>query len=351
MYLQDKLVYKLLKKTVELKASDLYLVANSYPQIRIDGKLENITSSTLTAQSVEKLIYEILEPEEKEKIIKSIEIDKSITVDGLGRFRVNIYKTLGNISAVFRVIPIEIKTLDELQTPLIFKELAKKEKGLILVTGSTGSGKSTTIAGIINEINQNFSKHIVTIEDPVEFIHENQKSLFSYREVGSDTESFNSALKYLLRQAPDVILIGEIRDSQTMRTALTASETGHLVLSTLHTNSAISTLSRVLNLFKGDEQNMIRNQLSNTLVAVISQNLVPKVGGGRKAIFEILLNNVAVSNLINEDKISQIYSTMQLSTISGMITQSESLKKAIKNSEITQNEALAIANLPKEILT
>jgi twitching motility protein PilT len=347
---ESKPIFKLLEITIKNGASDLFLVANSFPKIRVDGVLNNISSSVLTAQTVEKLIFDLLTPDEIKNITeKNSEIDKSFKIENLGRFRVNIYKAIGTVSAVFRVIPLRIKSLDELQAPEIFKNLAKKEKGLILVTGSTGSGKSTTIAGIIDEINKNFSKHIITIEDPVEFIHENKKSLFSYREVGKDTVDFKSGLKYLLRQAPDVILIGEIRDSETMRTALTASETGHLVLATLHTNSAVSTLNRILNLFDGNEQNSVKSQLSNSLISIISQTLVPKIKGGRKAIYEILLNNSAVSNLIREDKISQIYSTMQLASNTGMITQSSSLKTAIKNSEISKEEAFLIANQPEEI--
>ena len=258
---------------------------------------------------------------------------------------------MGDVAAAFRVIPTKIPSIDELGAPQIYKELIKREKGLILVTGPTGSGKSTTLASMLNEINITERKHIITIEDPVEFIHENKQSLFSHRNVGSDTNSFSNALKYALREDPDVILIGEMRDKETISAALTAAETGHLVFGTLHTNSSAQTINRIIDVFSGDEQPQIRAQLSTSLVAVISQALVPKIGGGRVAVPEILITNPAIANLIREDKVHQIYSQMQLGQgASGMQTQTQVLVNLVKSGIIEKDDALRFSTRPDELM-
>ena len=249
------------------------------------------------------------------------------------------------------MIPLEIPTLDAFNSPPVFRELIKKEKGLILVTGPTGSGKSTTLASMLNEINLTQRKHIITIEDPVEFVHKNNKSLFSQRDVGDDTKSFASALKYALRQDPDIILIGEMRDAETIGAALTAAETGHLVFGTLHTNSAPGTINRIIDVFEGEEQAQIRAQLATSLVAVISQSLIPKVPKGKVAAQEILITNPAISNLIREDKVHQIYSQMQLNqTQTQMTTQTQELIKFLQQKIITKENALKNSNRPSELL-
>jgi len=275
----------------------------------------------------------------------------SFLLPNIGRFRANYYRALGTIGAAFRIIPIDIPSLDDLGAPQIYKKLIKREKGLILVTGPAGSGKSTTLAAMLNEINRNEHKHIVTIEDPVEFIHHNKKSLFSHRGVGEDTRSFSTALKYAMRQDPDIILVGEMRDKETIEAALTAAETGHLVFATLHTSSAPGTIHRIIDVFKGDEQAQIRAMLSSSLVAVIAQSLLPKLDGGRVAASEIMVTNHAISNLIREDKVHQIYSQMQLGQgDTGMQTQTQALLKFVKDGKISRSTAQQYANKPDEIV-
>jgi twitching motility protein PilT len=254
------------------------------------------------------------------------------------------------MAAAFRTIPIDVPSLDDLGSPEVYKKLVKREKGLILVTGPTGSGKSTTLAAMLNEINMTEQKHVVTVEDPVEFIHQNKKSVFSHRGVGEDTNSFAIALKYAMRQDPDIILIGEMRDKETIEAALTAAETGHLVFGTLHTSSAAGTINRIIDVFNGDEQPQIRAMLASSLVAVIAQALLPKMGGGRVAASEILITNHAISNLIREDKVHQIYSQMQLGQgDTGMQTQTQALQKFLREGKISKDVALQFANKPKEL--
>ena len=305
-------IKKLLQSIVKHGASDLHLVADTEPQIRLDGALKPVNLPKLTGEDIEEMCYSMITEKQKQHFEENDELDFALFLPGIGRFRANYYRTLGNVAAAFRVIPIEIPSLDDLGTPPIFKKLIKREKGLILVTGPTGSGKSTTLAALLNEINLNEQKHIVTVEDPVEFIHTNKKAVFSHRGVGEDTKSFATALKYAMRQDPDIILIGEMRDKEAIEAALTAAETGHLVFGTLHTSSAPGTINRIIDVFTGDEQPQIRAMISISLVAVIAQALLPKLGGGRVASFEILVTNHAISNLIREDKVRQIYSQMQL---------------------------------------
>jgi len=343
-------IKKLLQSVVKYGASDLHLVSRSEPQVRVDGTLKPVNLPKLVGEDIEEMCYSVLTEKQKQEFEEHQELDFALFLPGIGRFRANYYKTLGDMAAAFRIIPIEIPSLDDLGSPTVYKELIQREKGLILVTGPTGSGKSTTLAAMLNEINLTENKHIVTVEDPVEFIHQNKKSVFSHRGVGEDTESFAQALKYAMRQDPDIILIGEMRDKETIEAALTAAETGHLVFGTLHTSSAPGTVNRIIDVFSGDEQPQIRAMISSSLVAVISQSLLPKMNGGRLAIPEILVTNHAISNLIREDKVHQIYSSMQLGQgSSGMQTQTQGLEKAVKSGLISKETALQYANKPDEL--
>jgi len=344
-------IKKLLKSVLAFESSDLHLVVGSEPQIRIDKELRPLNLPVLDAQEVEEMAYSLIEDKQKKVFEEENELDFSFELQGIGRFRANYYRTIHGIGCAFRMIPIDVPTLDEYGNPPVFKELIKKEKGLILVTGPTGSGKSTTLASMLHEINLTERRHIITIEDPVEFVHKNIKSLFSQRDVGSNTNSFATALKYSLRQDPDVILIGEMRDAETISAALTAAETGHLVFATLHTNSAPSTINRIIDVFSGDEQPQIRAQLASSLVAVISQTLIPRVGGGKVATQEILITNPAIQNQIREDKVHQIYSQMQLNQQeTHMTTQTQQLIELLQKNIISKENAIKNSNRPEELL-
>jgi twitching motility protein PilT len=344
-------VKKLLKSVMAYGSSDLHLVVGSEPQIRIDKELRPLNLAVLNAKDIEEMAYSLIEDKQKKEFEEHNELDFSFELKGIGRFRANYYRTIGGIGCAFRMIPIEIPTLDAYGNPPVFKELVKKEKGLILVTGPTGSGKSTTLASMLHEINITERRHIITIEDPVEFVHKNEKSLFSQRDVGQDTASFAAALKYALRQDPDVILIGEMRDAETIGAALTAAETGHLVFGTLHTNSAPGTINRIIDVFDGEEQAQIRAQLATSLVAVISQTLIPRVGGGKVATQEILITNPAIQNQIREDKVHQIYSQMQLNQQeTKMTTQTQQLVELLQKKVITKENAIKNSNRPDELI-
>ena len=346
----DLTLDQLLKTVAAHGASDLHLVTNSEPQIRIDGGLQPLDLPKMTRNQIQTLAYSIITETQKKNFEEHRELDFAIELPGIGRFRGNYYHERDNIAAAFRIIPQDMPTLEGFGMPLILKELMHREKGLVLVTGPTGSGKSTTMAAMINEINKTMHKHILTIEDPVEFIHPHNKSLVSHRTVEQDTESFATALKYALRQDPDVIYVGEMRDTETIRNAIMAAETGHLVLGTLHTNSAAQTVNRIINVFPADEQALIRTQLSMTLQAVVSQVLIPKLEGGRKAILEIMTNTPAIANLIREDKLHQVYAQMQLNqAVTQMQTQAQELLKAVRSREISQENALRYASNLEEV--
>ncbi len=344
-------IKKLLKSVLAFNASDLHLVVGSEPQIRIDTELRALNLPILSAKDVETMAYSLIEDKKKKIFEEELELDFSVELKDVGRFRANYYLTIHGIACAFRMIPIDIPTLDEYGNPPIFKELIKKEKGLILVTGPTGSGKSTTLASMLHEVNKTERRHIITIEDPVEFVHRNDKSLFSQRDVGSSTKSFAKALKSSLRQDPDIILIGEMRDVETIGAALTAAETGHLVFGTLHTNSAPSTINRIIDVFNGDEQPQVRAQLASSLIAVVSQSLIPKIGKGKVATQEILISNPAIQNQIREDKVHQIYSQMQLNQQETfMTTQTQQLFDLITKNVITKENAIKSSNRPDELL-
>jgi len=341
---------QLLKSIKDYKASDLHLNVNSEPMLRIDGKLTPLNLPKLTKEDVIELCYSVLTERQKSLLEDELELDFSFEIPNVARFRANYYFERENLAAAFRIIPERPLSLDELNAPEIFKKIVRKEKGLILVTGPTGSGKSTTLAAMINEINESFAKHILTIEDPIEFVHQHKKSLVSQREVGRDTKAFLNALKSALREDPDVILIGEMRDKETIGAAITAAETGHLVMGTLHTNSAIQTINRIVNVFPANEQEQIRTQLSMAILAVISQSLLPKIGGGRVAAHEIMINNPAIANLIRENKIAQIYSQMQLNQgATGMQTMNQVLAEYVRRHMIDKETAMAYSTKPEEL--
>ncbi len=344
-------IRKLLKSVIALDSSDLHLVVGSEPQIRIDKELKALKLAPLSAKDVEEMAYALLEDKQKKEFEENNELDFRFELENIGRFRANYYRTIHGIACAFRMIPIEIPPLDKFGNNPILKELVKREKGLILVTGPTGSGKSTTLASMLHEINLTERRHIITIEDPVEFIHINNKSLFSQRDVGSCTDSFAAAIKYSLRQDPDIIFIGEMRDAETIGAALTAAETGHLVFGTLHTNSAPGTINRIIDVFEGEKQAQVRAQLAASLVAVVAQSLIPRVGGGKVSTQEILISNPAIANLVREDKVHQIYSQMQLNQKeTNMTTQTEELLELLREKKITKENAIKNSNRPEELI-
>ncbi len=317
----DISISTLLALAVELKASDLHLSANCPPMVRIDGQLRKLEFDEISAEKIKSLVFSIMTSDQQEKFITHKDIDFGYTDHGLGRFRVNCFIQLRGCSAVFRVIADTVPDIDQLNLlDIIYSDFIYREQGLILVTGPTGSGKSTTLSAMINHINQTTEKHIITIEDPVEFIHHPKQSLIQQREVGSNTLTFHSALKAALREDPDIILIGELRDLESMRLALTAAETGHLVLASLHTQSAPKTVDRIVDVFPAEEQTRARVQLAESLTGVISQRLYPLETGGRVGCYEVMVNTPAISNLIREGKTSQIESAIQSGRQFGMQT-------------------------------
>ncbi len=333
-------IAELLTFSVKNKASDLHLSAGLPPMIRVDGDIRRINIPALDHKEVHALIYDIMNDKQRKDYEEFFETDFSFALPGVARFRVNAFNQERGAAAVFRTIPSEVLSLEDLKAPKFFEELCKKPRGLVLVTGPTGSGKSTTLAAMINYINSNDYAHILTVEDPIEFVHESQKCLINQREVHRDTQSFNNALRSALREDPDIILVGEMRDLETIRLALTAAETGHLVFGTLHTTSAAKTIDRIIDVFPAAEKDMIRAMLSESLQAVISQTLMKKVGGGRIAAHEIMVGTAAIRNLIREAKVAQMYSAIQTGRKEGMQTLDQNLKELVDRGYVTSKIAL-----------
>jgi twitching motility protein PilT len=344
-------LHQLLKAMVEKGASDLHITTGSAPQLRIDGRLVPLKTAPLTPVETKQLCYSILTDAQKHRFEEDSELDLSFGVKGLSRFRANVFLQRGAVAGAFRTIPFKMLSFTELGLPPVVAELAKKPRGLILVTGPTGSGKSTTLASIIDKINTERHEHIITIEDPIEYLHPHKSCVVNQREVGADTHGFKKALKHILRQDPDVVLIGEMRDLETIEAALVISETGHLAFATLHTNSAVQTINRILDVFPPHQQPQIRAQLSFVLEGVLTQNLVPRAGGqGRVLATEVMVPNAAIRNLIREDKVHQIYSQMQMGQAKfGMQTFNQSLAGLVARRLITVDDALGRSSDPEEL--
>jgi twitching motility protein PilT len=334
-------ITELLAFSVKNKASDLHLSAGLPPIIRVDGEMRKLNIPALDHKEVHALIFEIMNDKQRKEYEENLETDFSFEVKDLSRFRVNAFVQNRGAAAVLRTIPSEILSLDDLGAPQIFKDIINQPTGIILVTGATGSGKSTTLAAMVDHINSTKREHILTIEDPIEFVHENKLCVLNQREVHRDTHSFNNALRSALREDPDIILVGELRDLETIRLAISAAETGHLVFGTLHTNSAPKTIDRLIDVFPAAEKSMIRSMLSESLRAVISQTLLKKVGGGRVAAHEIMLGIPAIRNLIREDKVPQMYSVIQTGQSHGMQTMDQCLQRLVAQGVITAQDAAA----------
>lgn len=342
---------ELLKRMVTLDASDLHICAGTPPAYRIHGILERLDTTTLAPKDTHDLVKSVMTERQYNTFKKELELDFSIGVEGASRYRVNAYLDRGSVAAAFRMIPYKVRTFSELNLPPIIAKLSDKPRGLVLVTGPTGSGKSTTLAAMIDSINSNKKTHIITMEDPIEYLHRHKKAVINQREVNADTHSFAAALKSILRQDPDIVLLGEMRDPETIAAALTVSETGHLTFATLHTNSAVQTVNRIIEVFPAHQQAQIRTQLSFVLEGVISQQLLPtKDGNGRALALEVMVTTPAIRNLIRDDKVHQIYSAMLSGQgSSGMITMSQSLIDLAKRRIISEDMALSMATVPEEV--
>ena len=342
----------LLEEMIEKEASDLHITAGERPKLRVDGDMTDSSApEILTAKDTLQLAYSVLTENQKKRFETEDELDFSFGIQNLARFRGNVFKQRGCVAMVIRMIPFNVRTFQELGLPAVIAKLAERPRGLILVTGPTGSGKSTTLAAIIDKINKERKGHIITVEDPIEFIHRHQACIVNQREIGTDTKTFASALKYALREDPDVILVGEMRDLETVAAALTIAETGHLVLATLHTNSAAESINRIIDVFPSNQQSQVRAQLAFVLEGVITQTLLPKAKGrGRCMAAEIMIATPAIRALIRDDKIHQIYSAMQSGKKFGMQTMNDALYQLYTSREVSQEECERVSSDPKEFL-
>lgn len=342
----------LLKTMVDQNASDLHITVGIPPQFRISGRMVRVKTDSLGPQDTKELCYQVLTDSQKAEFERNLELDFSFGIKDVSRFRGNLFLQRGSVGAVFRRIPIHIPEWDTIGIPKIMREVIKRPSGLVLVTGPTGSGKSTTLASILDTINRDEYGHLITIEDPIEFVHPHKNCVVNQREVGVDTKSFHNALRQILRQDPDFILVGELRDVETIEMALTMAETGHLVFGTLHTNSAVQTVNRVINVFPPHQQSQVRQLLSFTLQAVLSQCLLPKADGkGRAMACEVLIPTMGIRNLIREEKIHQIYSAMQTGQgETGMQTMNQHLISLIRSGVVTKEHAIEFSNFPEELI-
>src|SRR5580765_6411545 len=343
----------LLEEMIEREASDLHLTAGERPKLRVDGDITNANSCAdiMNPKDTLSLAYSVLTENQKKRFETEDELDFSFGIQNLARFRGNVYKQRGCVAMVIRMIPFNVRTFQDLGLPPILSKLAEKPRGLILVTGPTGSGKSTTLAAILDKINKERKGHIITVEDPIEFIHRHQSCIINQREVGTDTKSFANALKYALREDPDVLLVGEMRDLETIAATLTIAETGHLALATLHTNSAAESINRIIDVFPSNQQQQVRAQLAFVLEGVVTQTLLPKLRGrGRVMACEIMVATPAIRALIRDDKIHQIYSAMQAGKKHGMQTMNDALFQLYTNHEVSQEECERVSSEPKEFL-
>ncbi|MCL7750843.1 type IV pilus twitching motility protein PilT [Guyparkeria hydrothermalis] len=329
----------LLMFTVKNGASDLHLSAGEQPRVRIDGDIRKVNVPVMEHKDVHTMVYDIMNDRQRKEYEDNLEVDFSFELRGHARFRVNAFNQNRGASAVFRTIPSKVLTLEQLDAPKVFQDLCDYPNGIVLVTGPTGSGKSTTLAAMVDYINDHRNDHILTVEDPIEFVHDSKKCLVNQREVHRDTHSFNAALRSALREDPDVVLVGELRDLETIRLALTAAETGHLVFGTLHTNSAAKTIDRIIDVFPSAEKDMVRAMLSESLRAVISQTLLKKISGGRVAAHEIMLGTPAIRNLIRENKVAQMYSAIQTGQAQGMQTLDQNLKQLVSRGVVSKELA------------
>jgi len=340
---------ELLEQMVQMGASDLHLTTGSPPVVRVDGKLQKMQYDILTSEETKKIAYSMLNEKQKLKFEQNWELDFSFGIESMSRFRANIFMQRGNAAVALRQIPYEIRTFDDLGLPKVMADFAKLPRGLVLVTGPTGSGKSTSLAAIIDKINKERPVHIITVEDPIEYLHRHQTALINQREVYSDTPSFASALKYALREDPDVVLVGEMRDLETIEAALSISETGHLAFATLHTNSCAETINRIVDVFPTNQQEQIRVTLSFTLQAVVAQVLIPKIGGGRALAMEIMVATPAIRAIIRDDKVHQLYSMIQSGQKYGMKTMNQSLAELYHSGTINLNDAMGFSQNTQEL--
>jgi len=341
---------ELLQTMVQMEGSDLHITTNTPPQVRVHGHLTRLEGAAMAPSETKQLAYSVLTDAQKKRFEETLELDFSFGIKGLARFRVNMFNQRGAVGAVYRLIPERIRSFQELNLPAVLATLSERPRGLVLVTGPTGSGKSTTLAAMIDKINKERHDHILTIEDPIEFVHQHQSCLVNQREVHSDTESFSNALRAALREDPDIVLIGEMRDLETVEAALRIAETGHLTLATLHTNSASQTINRIIDIFPSHQQSQIRTQLSLVLEGIVCQALLPKMGGGRTVALEIMVPTAGIRNLIREDKVHQIYSAMQTGQEKmGMQTMNQSLATLYQKRLVTLETALMASSNRDEL--